>query len=578
MFLLLLLALGVSIGHVSPIFGQAPVLDPNCYFPKDDDPSQIDSIYGSQDGQAMGWGIQSLPQLWDEDPLAYVRVENLTPGIKRSEGVATGPAFNLQNLQRRPIANFQIPANAKFAHFRSKEKLDMYTVIDDRVRIYWEVAEGSYDSARMSMLRFSRPWANDTTYSTPLYTEPYIATFPGNETASIVQAVGIVYYEGNKDSIFFLRYHFEGESEPPRVLQPKEALFYDTLRLVQGPQRFYFQQSAWRNENDIDLLRYDPLGNIMYYKNDKPFTFPEFFRAIHEDTIFTRWENPRITSRYQFDPRPAVVRSMPCLPRPGWDRSQDLIFAAKLDSLDSDDLHLIVFKGGPDMGSKRFYVDSAAMLIRSPGSSSDFPFTGMSYDVWNAGDMTGTGNNVLMWAGSGSLRHYFFFYVTGRALDSLADIYFAMEPEAIGTLDTLTANADSYQDVIMGHHNFYTWEDHEKGKNYVGTVRVVYGSPQIPVRLNPKFSVGRKNEDAATATAYPNPFLDHVVLTADFELAQEIEVQVWDVLGRLVFSHGYSPGHSHSLLVQLPHQLAAGSYILRAMQESYSAKALITKN
>lgn len=576
-FLLLFLALGLSIGHVTPIRGQAPVLDPNCYFPQDDDPSQIDSIYGSRHQQGMGWGIQNLGTLWSDDPLAYVRIDNLVAGKNSSEAIATGVDFNLRSLKKRPFTNFKIPGFVRFAHFRSKQWLDMYTVIDDNATIYWQADDGTYDSARSSILRLPRPWAHDTTYSSLPYTDPYIATFSGNETATIIQAVHLVYYEGRKDSVFFLRYHFEGEANHARIVHPKEARYFDTIRYFKGQYPYVFQQDAWRNNTEIDLLCHDPFGNATYYRNDKPFSLTEFLRAIHEDTIMTRWENPRISSRNQFDPQVHVVRSMPCLPRASWDKSQDLIFATKLDSLDSDDLHLIIFKGGPEMGKSRFYVDSAAMLIRSPGSHSDFPFTGMSYDVSNAGDMTGTGNNVLMWEGSGSLRNYFFFYVTGKALDSLADIFFAMEPYAYSQLDTLTANADKFQDVIMSHPVFYTWEDHDRGKHDVGTVRVVYGSSKIPVRLNPKFSVPGNTTEASTALAWPNPFIDRITLSAKFNIAEDIQVEIFDVLGRRVFADRYHAGYSQSLTINLLSSLPAGTYIVRATQQSFSVKAVIMK-
>lgn len=554
---------------------QAPVLDPNCYFPDDSDPKQIDSIYGSRDGQGMGAWLQKLPDLWSDDPLEYLRVDRLTPGDPLPNAVTKVTPFNLRQMQRRKFTNFAVPAIAQFAHFRSKDVLDMYISVDYTFTIYWADDDGMYDSSRSSKLTLIRPGVDPNTYYTPLYTPPYIAVFPGDEVASIITSVKVVHFEGLKDSVFFIRFNFEGEILPDTRPQPKEVVYFDTLTPLNGRDRFYFQQGNWRNERQTDLISYDPWGNVMYYRNDKSFSFQEFLRSIHEDTLFTRWQNPRSSS--QTNLFPLMVLTMSCVPRQPGDKGQDMVFLSMLDSNDDDDRYLIVFKGGEELGKRRFFIDSAEMIIRSPGSHPDFPFTGMGYDVSNAGDLTGTGNNVLLWQGSGSLRNYFFFYVMGRAMDSLADIFFAMEPYAYARAEPLWANSDQYQDLLMAHPVFYTWEDLDRGKTGVGTIRLLYGSPKIPLRLNPKYSVKASGNEKVHIKAYPNPFIDKFTVNAPFAIGKDLRIEVYDVTGRLAHSQHIAAVAREELTVILQTELPTGSYVIRLTQEGFSAHVLLNK-
>ena len=62
------------------------------------------------------------------------------------------------------------------------------------------------------------------------------------------------------------------------------------------------------------------------------------------------------------------------------------------------------------------------------------------------------------------------------------------------------------------------------------------------------------------ATFYPNPFVESVTLAFTEKIEGDVEVAVFDMLGRLVFSNSYSA--EQNLKVQF-HNLSVADYILK---------------
>ncbi|HEY6170944.1 MAG TPA: hypothetical protein VIX80_01680, partial [Candidatus Kapabacteria bacterium] len=83
-----------------------------------------------------------------------------------------------------------------------------------------------------------------------------------------------------------------------------------------------------------------------------------------------------------------------------------------------------------------------------------------------------------------------------------------------GSMDTLTADGDGLQDVIIGMPGYTTPKDEAKGLEDVGSLAVIRGSSKIPVHLNAVAS-DREKEHLKTKQmySYPNPLDQKTTLT-----------------------------------------------------------------
>ena len=141
--------------------------------------------------------------------------------------------------------------------------------------------------------------------------------------------------------------------------------------------------------------------------------------------------------------------------------------------------------------------------------------------------MTGTGNHVLYTGGGASgSAHYADqnFYVTGQALDNKIDIFYSNE--LAGNGDTLTANDDSLEDLLLG-------------SSVNNTIWLMYGSKNIPVHLNPQFADVKSipQENGAGIAFSPNPVTrGWSVATILWPEAEMADYEVYNLLGEVVQS------------------------------------------
>jgi hypothetical protein len=212
------------------------------------------------------------------------------------------------------------------------------------------------------------------------------------------------------------------------------------------------------------------------------------------------------------------------------DKSVDFLYM--FESTDPEtDLSLWIFKGGPEFGSKRLYMDKPDAFIWHP-KHYDSGWEGtFFFDILrDCGDMTGTGNRVLSaygapFAGGTGFSQY---YVLGDALDDKVDMFYTSE-NFVGIPDTITANGDNLQDVILGDPIALSDKDDKKGWNNVGAIGLLKGTKKIPVKLNSVASEReRKNLQSAQVYASPNPLDQKTVLTFENCSAGVLQLQVFN--------------------------------------------------
>ncbi len=158
---------------------------------------------------------------------------------------------------------------------------------------------------------------------------------------------------------------------------------------------------------------------------------------------------------------------------------------------------------------------------------------GESGDIHDCGDMTGTGNRVLYVGGSldGQFYGYHYFYVLGSAIDDKIDMFIGpIGNYGVAYIDTLVADGDGLQDVIMSLPAFGLISGNES----VGSIFVVHGSKNIPVRLN---NVTSTIATPNSISIFPNPVIDYnCKLDLSSIVPQDLEISLYDLLGRKVFS------------------------------------------
>ncbi|MEO6939207.1 MAG: T9SS type A sorting domain-containing protein [Candidatus Kapaibacterium sp.] len=530
-------------------------LDPDCYLPRIGVAGEIDSIYGSVRYQRLGNNLKGIGPAPGEarnritfGGIAPFPDSSFDP-LTNADVFQGGPNFRLNGLQSLGKIKGVDVFRCQFAHFRSQRLLD---AIWNR-RIYWSDEQGMYDSARSTLVR-------------------------GGVRGDFLlyQASSAILTKLTHDSIDDLIMMWD--SIPPRLftayacwydgqkLFGKDTAWADSTRLFeeQGQGR-YCLTADFTGTGRQSVIGDDSSRNLFFYENVAPFSLEGFCNAMKFDTLLAIHDNPRIKDgSYGYALYQALA--MRAFPKAPWDHSVDFLTPQRdnTDTLHYRPPHVYFFKGGPEFGKRRLLLDSAEFVMRTP-EELEFPahsFFGLSA-LNDCGDMTGTGNKVLLLQetddGFTALNY---FYVTGRALDDRADMFYEVDPDGLGIADTLTADANGLQDVIIGMQNYYSYEDHSIGKTEVGTVHVIHGSSRIPVKISPKFDVGRAPGSADWLQVYPNPSSSRVSISLrEFE-NQEISISIRDILGREVFaSHHRCPKEAEIYSIKVS-MLAQGSYVL----------------
>ncbi len=528
---------------------QNPSLDSNCYFPQIGVAGEIDTIVGDSGKGQIGYYIHNLgPQQGGLHGHVLIGNENSI-----FEQATTGPNFNLHSLQTK-AQNVRLGGSEiHYGHLHDSAHLDIFDA-NDRI-IYWADDRGNYDTAHKTNLK-----TNIGLFHSDDFTQPYIAHLSSDTVDDLV--LGTIAF----DSTFYSEYlaYFRGGSS----LFAQSVAYEDTshsIPVIPGDYNVYStMQGDFSGTGRDDLLISDYWGNLFFYKNDPPFLLSNLVHAMQYDTL---WAKPS-----QWDTN--IIRdgqewlygslSMHALPKNRGDNSLDWV--VMIPTFDRGDA-IYIFRGGPAFGSHRITLDSVAYVITPPD---------LGYQSWpggfvDAGDMTGTGNHVLYTGGgAGGAAHYFDqnFYVTGQALDNKIDIFYSNCAAGYG--DTLTANSDSLEDLLLGNASY----------GNAGTMWLMYGSKQIPVHLNPQFAEVKTEieqipqNNGAGITFAPNP-IPHSwsVATIIWPVSEEADLCVYDLLGTAVQTEKIRLlGGPEQQRIYFPN-LAAGVYVVELHGASGVARA-----
>jgi len=494
-----------------------PSLDSNCYFPQIGVPGEIDTIYGDYANEGLGAYIYNLGPNSKGAPGTMLIGNTGTPFIPNE--VATGPSFNLHDLKAK-AQNLRLdPQSLHFGHFQNRSSIDIFT--DEGWIIYWADENGNYDTARRTKLKTNIFGDHGILVNGGLLFTPYISKLSTDSVDDLVLGYATDFINHPLDSLFLIL--FKGGER----LATKDTAFEDTSANfgyitygsgLNNHDEWTCLQGDFRGTGNEDLLASDQY-DLFFFRNDPPFTLDKLAQALRYDTL-----------SYDigvYAPVSSIV--MPFFPKKAGDRSIDFGTSHLDSSTGKNSIYL--FRGGPDFGSHRISIDSAAYVILHP----ELGETNWPDFFVDAGDMTGTGNHVLYVAADDGIGAFQNFYLTGQALDNKIDIYNSFEAGAGG--DTLTANADSLEDLLMGLPGYVSAADQSNGKREVGSMWLMYGSKQIPVHLNPEFadvkSVPQVN--GAGLSFSPNPITQSwSVATIVWPVGEEADLSVYDLLGTAV--------------------------------------------
>jgi hypothetical protein len=593
-FCALLLLIGVSCSSVA--FAQlgfpSQMFDPDCYFPQVGTPGEIDTIYGSVPYQFLGNALTGIGPAPREkyNRIAFQGLAPITDSSFPSSSFGGGrpisppfdafqgsSSFRLNALHS--IAKSNIPLTyCKFVHLRSTEYLDAvyHEGIRTDLKIYWSDANGNYDTNRVTLL-LGGSGRNQFFGSDG---EPIIGRFSHDSTDDI-----LMFY----DTVGFTKVYlswFDGQHLFGRdTARADSAIFFENYTVITGvePNVRIGRTGDFQGSGRTSFIASDPNLNLYYFANTRPFFPQEFVDAMLYDTLLTHRENPQFGIKARMGAQIyANSIAMSVFPKSTGDLSQDFLIL-QFDSLDKANNypeHIYCFKGGPQFGAKRLYLDSAEYILHTP---QEFNIAGFGLDEFgmhNCGDMTGSGYNVLELYGEygNALNSFFFFYVTGKALDSRVDMAYEIDPNGGGSLDTLTADGDRLEDVMIGIPYYNSYQDAMNERTLLGTVHLIHGSTQIPVHLNAQFDVSQPQTHDATIELYPNPAKDNASIILRGLEGEVVSIHVRDVLGRDVY-HAKHRSTSNAEVYRMDvSSLSAGSYSFQVQgSKNFVSKLTIVK-
>jgi hypothetical protein len=551
------MAVGFQLLTVNSLYAQvqSAAFDSNCYQPILGVPSEIDSIYGSENQQHLGEFMFGFPPSKDfpDGSIAITGLPNTLPFLSF---VPEGPSFNLHDLNAK-LKKSNMQGIGKFGRFHDRKHIDFF----GGNRIYWADDNGDYDSSRYTDLHpniigdkgddinpatYAAFLTSDSVFDivklvtvddTPYVTNrhAYIMFFQGGEN---------LYNKGKNvfaDSAFVL-----GSSEPYLVLQVP------------------FFQGDFRGSGREDLITSDDSGNWFFYKNDPPFSMLKFANAIYNDTLFTAWENATDYTPGT-DNIVADALSTKILPHPT-DDAQDIMIRGQFHNSKNRRDHIkYVLRGSPSFGSKRLLLSEAEFIFHGPSyydvtNFSEIILPGMYKDV---GDMAGIGNKVLLARDGVPGKAFQFFFDVGKAIDDKADMYYSYATQgSVGSVVPFEADGDNYGDVLISDDAYTTEVDVNLGKSNIGTIQLVHGSPQIPVHLNPKYSVVSRKSSEGILSVFPNPANEKTQITFQTPLPERINFTLHDLLGRTIKHWVKDSGGGVENILLYTADLPSGTYVL----------------
>lgn len=550
--------------------------DSACYYPEVGDPKGLDSVYGSVANQHMGEFLGAMP------PLAGKQFGRLVySGVPGDSGLLTsyetGSSFNIRRQVpiRRYTHGFVNWPNAIFGHFRSSQYLDMLVEGPTQSAhpiIYWADENGDYDSSRVTQI-LPNAIGDHGVGCEPMWY--YIDHFSSDTVDDIVVGMRVGNARPLRDSFYFA-YIKGGQKlyDQGSVANWDDTKFWTDKHYIadgsaDSAHRFRVQ-GDFRGTGRQDLVTMDDWGNLFLFRNDPPFNLSNFVRSLSEDTLLVMKDYSLYAPA---GPNDVLLThdiiSMQAFPRPAGDRSVDLLIAPKAMKDKNYQGGICMFRGGPHFGEKRIGYDSCDFLLHHPGYYDGS--LGKILGIGNLGDITGTGNNVLI-AGGETLDNLS-MYVLGKALDDKIDL-FILYPYGAGWWTTIRATQNDIPTFIKSTPYAETDEDRARGKLEVGGIQILRGANRIPVRLNAHVTEPSLTEGISV---FPNPATKFFNITLNWSREEVASWVLRDILGRVVIevSQKLMEGEQ-TIHVDLP-LLPTGEYILEitGMKEGVRSKILV---
>lgn len=105
-----------------------------------------------------------------------------------------------------------------------------------------------------------------------------------------------------------------------------------------------------------------------------------------------------------------------------------------------------------------------------------------------------------------------------------------------------------------------------------GNQAIRQGFIQPPIEI---LSVGKTEAPPIDAVVYPNPFASEITVALNEELSQQLEITIYDMLGRVVFEQSKNPDREITIDLSF---LSTAQYVLLLSSEEREFKANILKN
>lgn len=536
---------------------QAQLFDRDYYRPDRTDPDERVSLYGSQHEQRLGQALRNIGPT-KEGEGSRILLQGMPGNIPFLTAIESSPSFNISAPKVLQMSN--LPWDTYFArgHFRSAHTVDLLVEGTHGYMIYWGDEDGNFDSARYTILRPERDSA--VSYSSGM--DPYVAYLTSDSLHDIV-LIFDKFYKNNRDELEGGRaYLFKGG---PDLYRPWGAAIATEIEKIGSRLDIDYvrirSQGDWRGAGRDDWIGINSNGDGFHYLNDPPFSLKRFAEAVRFDTLWAAWESDEPLLRSELSFRLNNSFSMQAMPKASWDKSVD--FMPRFPRNDYKGYGIWIFRGGPNFGSKRLDIDSPDFHIPAPSNvDPGFAATYIS-NLRDCGDMTGRGHRILHVGCYGLSDGANLFYATGRALDTLVDMFIpGFGNRSSGIADTITANKDGLQDVIIGRPGYVSDQDYDLGKRGVGMLEIVYGSAQIPTKINPAMSVGRTQQASSKLEMHPNPVAQYTTISIPSGVQSISQLVVRNILGHEVFRQQISAIGEDTLEWQRPPGLPAGSYLL----------------
>ena len=451
---------------------QSAAFDPNCYQPQIG--VDIDTIMGSYNGQMLGGGLINIGPSPDNPGGPGRLMMYGLPGTLGDSSAAllnVGPNFNYRNLDITTMLGFK-PKNPIMGHFRSPKFMDMLLMGIGQPfnlpRIYWQQADGTFDSSEYTSLIPDTNKPGYLSYDFDFLNPAYHAYLSSDSVEDIIMLTPAF---GNS----VIADMFRGGSklfQPGDTVLPDEQAFFDSLKNFPSSGYRTFQGDfRGTGREDLIILSVDTAESLRFYRNDTPFTLRGFVHQSKYDTLFNgpsvAWLRPGDWS---------VSNSV----RMRNGSPESLVLTIDSAFLQGDWQELRFFQGGADFGTRQLLLDSSK-VIHEPRffDGGNFRMSGWGGSPRDCGDMTGSGDHVLcVGGGFGYDAEFYTFYALGNSFDEKVDMYIPETNVGGGVPDTATLDGDRLQDVVIGAPDLPWLTDN--GMNFRGSLLFIHGTDKIP--------------------------------------------------------------------------------------------------